>query len=205
MIEAVGYLASVLVLCTFCTKTMAPLRMFAIGSNVAFIAYGAALALHPILILHALLLPLNAWRLWQLLRLGRAARSVAGAPRPFGALAPHASRSRRRRGDVLMRRGERSDALYLVIEGKLRVVEAEAELGPGAIVGEIGVLGRARTRTATVVAASDCVLGRICARDVRRLYDAIPALRLPLVGLIIDRLSRDAERRSGACAPLTGG
>ena len=37
MVELLGYLASALVLCAFCTKTMVPLRVFAIGSNVAFI------------------------------------------------------------------------------------------------------------------------------------------------------------------------
>lgn len=131
MIELVGYLASLLVLCTFCTKTMVPLRIFAIGSNLAFIGYGAVLALHPILILHAILLPLNAWRLCQIRELCRRARAGAGESRPFAALAPFACRCSRRRGDVLMRRGERGDALYLVIEGTLRVVEAEADLEIG--------------------------------------------------------------------------
>ena len=39
-IEAAGYLASALVLATFCMKTMIPLRGAAICSNVAFIVYG---------------------------------------------------------------------------------------------------------------------------------------------------------------------
>ena len=58
MIELVGYLASALVLCTFCARTMLPLRIFAIASNLAFISYAALLELCPILILHAFLLPL---------------------------------------------------------------------------------------------------------------------------------------------------
>jgi hypothetical protein len=56
----VGYLASALVLCTFLTRTMLPLRFVALGSNVAFITYGALLHLYPVLVLHCVLLPVNA-------------------------------------------------------------------------------------------------------------------------------------------------
>jgi CRP/FNR family cyclic AMP-dependent transcriptional regulator len=61
-IEAAGYLASALVLATFCMKTMIPLRAVAICSNFAFIIYGFYDGVHPVLILHAILLPLNTWR-----------------------------------------------------------------------------------------------------------------------------------------------
>jgi hypothetical protein len=62
-IDALGYLAAGLVLATFCAKSMATLRWFAIASNIAFIAYGAAADLWPILLLHAAMLPLNLYRL----------------------------------------------------------------------------------------------------------------------------------------------
>ena len=64
-----GYLASALVLLTFLTRTMKPLRCIALGSNVAFITYSAMLRLYPILILHCILLPVNVWRLWEIVRL----------------------------------------------------------------------------------------------------------------------------------------
>ena len=56
---AVGYCAATLVFLTFATKTMVPLRIIGIASNVAFIAYGYLQPAVPILILHAILLPLN--------------------------------------------------------------------------------------------------------------------------------------------------
>jgi hypothetical protein len=43
---------------------MVPLRIAALGSNVAFVAYGLALGLMPVWLLHAILLPLNARRLF---------------------------------------------------------------------------------------------------------------------------------------------
>ena len=66
--EPIGYLASLLVLATFCMRGMVALRLVAIASNVAFIAYGALADIGPVLLLHVLLLPTNAWRLCEALR-----------------------------------------------------------------------------------------------------------------------------------------
>jgi len=66
--EAVGYLASSLVLAAFCVRDMVPLRALAIGSNLAFITYGWRAELRPVLLLHLVLLPTNIIRLSQLLR-----------------------------------------------------------------------------------------------------------------------------------------
>jgi hypothetical protein len=50
-------------------KTMVPLRLAGIASNVFFIAYGALLVAYPVLILHVCLLPLNLLRLREMLQL----------------------------------------------------------------------------------------------------------------------------------------
>lgn len=63
--EAIGYLASLLVLATFCMRGMVALRLVAIASNLAFFAYGALAEIGPILMLHFVLLPTNIWRLIQ--------------------------------------------------------------------------------------------------------------------------------------------
>jgi hypothetical protein len=63
----IGFVASALVLIAFGMKDVVNLRIVAICSNFAFIAYALMLNLPPILVLHAILLPLNGWRLaqWQ--------------------------------------------------------------------------------------------------------------------------------------------
>jgi len=81
--EAVGYLASSLVLAAFCVRDMVPLRILAIGSNLAFISYGWLAGLRPVLLLHLVLLPTNLLRLWQLLQERRAA-PPAPAPAALG-------------------------------------------------------------------------------------------------------------------------
>jgi hypothetical protein len=63
--DLIGYVASAAVLATFCMRDMAALRATAIASNVAFIAYGALAAVPPVLLLHVVLLPINAWRLFE--------------------------------------------------------------------------------------------------------------------------------------------
>jgi hypothetical protein len=63
--DAAGYMASCLVVIAFCMKDILILRVVAIASNCAFLAYGLGLGLAPVWALHAILLPINCWRLWQ--------------------------------------------------------------------------------------------------------------------------------------------
>ena len=66
--DAAGLLASGLVIAAFCMRGIVSLRAIALASNVAFLVYGIGLNLVPVWLLHAILLPLNSWRLWQSLR-----------------------------------------------------------------------------------------------------------------------------------------
>jgi hypothetical protein len=66
--DLLGYSAAVLVLLTFLAQQIHTLRAIAIASNVLFIAYAIVAWLPPVLALHLMLLPINAWRLWQAAR-----------------------------------------------------------------------------------------------------------------------------------------
>jgi len=65
--DAVGYVASGLVLAAFAMKDIVRLRVVAICSNIVFLAYGLSLGLAPVWILHAVLLPMNMLRLAEVL------------------------------------------------------------------------------------------------------------------------------------------
>jgi hypothetical protein len=67
VIDVLGYAASALVFLTFYMKEMVPLRAAALCSNVCFLAYGLSLKLGPVVALHAALIPINLWRLAELL------------------------------------------------------------------------------------------------------------------------------------------
>ena len=67
-IDLIGYIASFLVFSTFYVKKILTLRLVAICSNVAFILYAIGSGLHPIFVLHSLLLPLNLYRIFEIKR-----------------------------------------------------------------------------------------------------------------------------------------
>jgi hypothetical protein len=115
--ELAGYLAAVLVFLTFYMKTMVPLRVVGICSNCIFITYAYLGGLHPVLILHLILLPLNALRLREMLRLVRQVRGAAQGEFNMDWLKPFTHARRFTSGDVLFRKGDVADAMYFVVSG----------------------------------------------------------------------------------------
>ena len=77
MVDGLGFVAAGLVLATFCMKRLVPLRGVAISSNLAFILYGYAAGIEPVLVLHLVLMPVNLIRLLEALRVGLPAIAVA--------------------------------------------------------------------------------------------------------------------------------
>ena len=63
MTNLLGYAASAAVLATFLMRTMLPLRLVAIASNILFVVYGYLAHIEPVLFLHITLLPINVARL----------------------------------------------------------------------------------------------------------------------------------------------
>jgi len=72
------------------------------------------------------------------------------------ALARHADEVDLPEGAKLVEKGDLAYELFFILDGKVEVMDGDskiAELGPGDVVGEIGVL-KTHTRTATVVATT---------------------------------------------------
>lgn len=185
--EVFGYIAAGLVLATFSMRTMIPLRLLGIASNVAFIAYGYIDGLWPVFILHALLLPLNVWRLIEMRRLIRDLETAKGDS-GIKVLMPYMTAEARPMGSVLFRSGDDATEMYVLTEGRIRLDELGVDLVPGEIIGEIGVFSAHARRTATAVCAEDCRLQRISRDRVRELVFQNPRFGFYLLGLIADRL-----------------
>ena len=66
--DALGYSAAFLVFSAFFMRSLVPLRILALCSNLAFLVYGLGYGLAPVYVLHAALIPINAWRLWEATR-----------------------------------------------------------------------------------------------------------------------------------------
>jgi CRP/FNR family transcriptional regulator, cyclic AMP receptor protein len=116
-VEGIGYLASLLVFCTFYMKTIIALRGVAIASNLAFMTYGLAGGLYPVFVLHVVLLPLNCLRLHQMQHLIRKVRTAARGDLSTESLIPLMTRQRFPKGDVLFRMGDRASSMCLVLSG----------------------------------------------------------------------------------------
>ena len=149
--EGIGYIASLLVFCTFYMKTMLPLRGVAIASNIAFIAYGLAGGIYPVFVLHVVLLPLNCLRLLQMRRLMRKVREASRGDLSAEWLIPLMSRRNLVKGDVLFKMGNARNSMHLILSGSVRIVEIGIVLGSGAVIGEMGVFGPNNRRTGTAV------------------------------------------------------
>jgi hypothetical protein len=88
--DAFGWLAAGLTWLTFFCRDMWRLRCLALGANAAFIAYAAMVQLWPVLVLHLALMPVNLWRLTQVMQSvdarPRAASGAAGTDHAEGPL-----------------------------------------------------------------------------------------------------------------------
>jgi CRP/FNR family transcriptional regulator, cyclic AMP receptor protein len=194
LVTLLGYAASAAVLATFCMSTMIPLRVAGLVSNVLFIAYGYADQLYPVLILHLILLPVNALRLLQFYRLVREMREVPRRDLAIQSLLPYMTRRRFGASETLVRKGERADRLYYLMDGELEVIEFSKLLRPGTTVGEIGVFSPNQKRTATIVCRTDCNMLELTESKAKQLYFHDRSFSFAVMQLIISRLFEDSER-----------
>lgn len=116
--EMTGYIAAILMFATFYVKMMVPLRIIGICTNVAFFTYGVLDGLTPIIILHTVLLPVNAYRLYQMLRHTRDARQAAEGELNLDWLKPYASSQQANAGDILFHKGDTAHDMFVVNSGR---------------------------------------------------------------------------------------
>lgn len=186
--ELIGYVASLLVFSTFYMKTMIPLRGVAIVSNVAFMAYGFAAGLYPVLLLHVVLFPLNVLRLYQMRRLIERVRRASKGDFSIEWMLPYMSREEFKKGDVIFKKGDEADKLYYIDAGSIRLPEVGVTLGPGEIIGEIGIFSPYGERTASAVCETDSAFHVLSNEKVLELYYQNPEFGLYLVRMMVRRL-----------------
>src|SRR6266404_5894559 len=173
-----GYIAAALVFVTFWMKTMVPLRILGIGSNIFFIAYGYLAAAYPPLLLHILLLPLNIVRLREMMQLIKQVTSSR----------------RMNAGEVLFSKGETANCLFFVVSGRCRLVESSIDIAPGAVVGELALISPDKTRTQTLQCTEAGELLEITYGQVRQLYYQNPTFGFFFLQLTSGRLFENIKR-----------
>lgn len=199
--EIFGYIASILVFVTFYMKTMVPLRLVAIASNVAFITYSGIEGLTPILILHCALLPLNVLRLVELRDFLRQVEGAAAEGFSVQAIMPLMRRRTIRAGETLFAANELANELYYVAEGALFLPEQQQQVGPGSFVGEFALFSDSGRRTTTVIARTDCTLMVLSRNAVFSALLQHPRLGIHLLKLVTTRLLQNTGREAPLVRP----
>ena len=201
-IETFGYLGALLTLTTFSMKTMLNLRMAGIVANLAFITYGVLGDVYPVLLLHMTLLPLNCWRLWQLLRLTRQIKDARMGGLAMEWLKPFSRSKTVSAGEMLFRQGDPATDILFVLSGRFRVVEADVALEQGEVIGELGLITKEHRRTQTVVCEQDGTLLSLTYDEVRQMYYQNPQFGFYFLELVAERLMRDAKRAAQELTPI---
>ena len=176
-------------------RTMIPLRLLAVGSNVGLLIYGALRPSPITMIIAATLLPINIYRAIEMTRLTRRVNRAEVAGNQSGLwLRPYMKPRRLRAGQVLFRKGERADRMYLLVEGDMELADIGVKLDSGRIFGEIALFSPNKIRTHTVRCMTPCTVLVISYGTVKQLYFQNPSFGFHLIELLASRLGNDVER-----------
>ena len=189
-----GFIGAALMVASYLMKSMLPLRLTALAACIFFFAYGWATWALPSLVLYGLLIPINIKKALQVHHLIKSIEH-AKADTPMAEwLLPHMHRRKAKAGTVLWHQGDRANEMLYVETGMIRLVEHGELMGPGTLVGEIGLLSPNNQRTLTVSCETDCTLHSLSAEGMAQLYYQNPKLGFHVVRLIVQRLTHDAEK-----------
>ena len=203
IITVIGILAGAFYVASQFQKDMISLRVLALVSNVLYLVYSplhtdyqlTQLIVMPTFLVNLILLPINAKRLIEILRLIKQIEQATVESPVTEWLLPHMHLRKHKAGAVLFRKGDKADEMMYVAIGKLKLQDIDHSIGPGELIGEIGLFSAEKVRTMTVVCDTDCELYHMTDQQIYRLYYQNPKLGFFFMKLIVERLLRDVKRR----------
>ena len=202
--DILGYVAALLVFITFSMKTMVPLRLVGIASNVFFIGYGYLNPAYPVLILHTALLVLNLVRLREMLALVRNVEEALHGDLDMNWVKPFTTTRAMRPGEVLFRKGDEATEVIFIMSGSLRIPELGISVPPGEVVGELGMLAPDSKRTASAVCVDGGDILVITYDQVRELFFQNPRFGYFFMRLSSRRLFENMKRMQSEIETLRG-
>jgi hypothetical protein len=198
-----GLFASIFVVATYTMRTMIPLRVFGMLTNVILIAASIPNHNYAQLILHSVLLPLNGYRLHQMLQLVRDVKRSVNSDLSMDWLKPFMTERKCTAGEVLFYKDEKAEDLFYIVSGRFQLVESGIVLPVGAIVGELGMLSPSNVRTQTLECIEAGVILSVSYRQVEELYVQNPAFGFYFLRLSSARLFQNIGTLEERLAQLT--
>jgi hypothetical protein len=185
---------------TLLTQTMVPLRVANMIGCAFFAAFGALTGTVTTFLLYLLLVPINAYRLRQMLVLVKKARSATQGDTSMEWLKPFMTERKYRKGDILMKKGDAANEMLLTVTGKFLVTEINVELPPGRLMGELGFLTPDNRRTATIECIEDGHVLTITYEKLLEIYFQNPQFGYYFLVLTSQRLLENIARLEGIVA-----
>ncbi len=195
--------ASVFVVATLSMKTMVPLRVFAILTNLVLIATALPHQNYLVILVQTVALVLNGYRLHQMLQLVRDVKRSVSSNLSMEWLKPFMTERQCKTGDMLFYKDERADAMYYIVSGRYRLVESGIVLPTGAIVGEFGMLSPSNLRTQSLECIEAGLVLSVTYEQVEQLYVQNPAFGFYFLKLVTARLFENIGRLEQRLAEQT--
>src|SRR5713226_3950616 len=192
--NVLGALGGLCYIASISMKTVIPLRIAGIASAFFFLCSGILLRSFPAIFLYAILLPLNSLRLYQLIELIKKVRAAASSDLSMDWLEPFMTKRKYKKGEIVFRKGDVADQMFLAAKGKYLVSELNLELRPGHIFGEMGLLTSGFQRTQSVECIETGHLLTISYDKVRELYFENPEFGFYFLRLVGERLLQNLKR-----------
>jgi CRP-like cAMP-binding protein len=182
---------------TLMMRTIVPLRVIGIISIAFFMAYGLVAGAVGTFLLYLLSLPVNVIRLRQMLTLVKKARMSSQGDLSMDWLRPYMTPRKYRKGEVLFRKGDVANEMFLTVTGKFLVSEIGIELPPGRIMGELGFVAPKNRRTQTIQCIENGDVLTITYETLLELYFQNPEFGYYLLSLTSERLLQNISRLEG--------
>ena len=198
-----GLFSTVFLIASYTMTTMIPLRIFGILMNIALISFAIVTAHYHTLIVHMILLPLNVWRLHQMLKLVRDVKRSVSSDLSMAWLKPFMTERQCQAGEVLFYKDEKAEEMFYIVSGRYRLVEMGIELPVGTLVGEMGMLSPSNKRTGTLECVESGMVLGVTYRQVEELYVQNPAFGFYFLRLVSARLFENLHRAEARAAELT--
>jgi signal-transduction protein with cAMP-binding, CBS, and nucleotidyltransferase domain len=125
-------------------------------------------------------------------------RAALHGETPIGELLSSMSKRSFKRNQLLFRKGDPSQEIYYVSRGTIHLEEIGADLGPGNLLGEIGLFTPNGQRTCTARCKTDAELLVIPAERALQIYCQDPEFAVYVTHLLAARLMADKARLEAA-------
>jgi Cyclic nucleotide-binding domain len=187
---------------TLLTQTMVPLRVANMIGCAFFAIFGALTGAITTFLLYLLMVPINAYRLRQMLVLVKKARNATKGDTSMEWLKPFMTERKYRKGDVLFKKDDVANEMLLTVTGTFLVTEFGLEVPPGRLMGELGFLTPDNRRTATIECIEDGHVLTITYEKLLEIYFQNPQFGYYFLVLTSQRLLENLARAEGALAQI---